>query len=292
MNNLKYVFRSGTALFLGFGCLVALLAYRQFGSQVVGCAASTIKKISFFEEAKINLENADQNTLILFDIDATLIIPSDVVMRDQTMSLHGPEIEQLRKSVFGDEEETLNYYFEIWEHSPHAFRLIEPGVVSLIQALQQRGVKVLALSTGNFIARYPIVDFPQFRSKMLQDLGIDFSKVDLPDTVFDSLPTCHGTKPLLYQGILCSEQVSKGVVLGAFLDYMVWKPNRVVFFDDQFINVSSVARELCQRGIPFTGYHYLGAEKVSGKWDPARALQQFEYLKHHSKWLSDAQIVT
>lgn len=165
--------------------------------------------------------------------------------------------------------------------------VIEPSIVATIQSLQDRGIKVLALTDLLTGSQDQISFLPEWRSAKLQEVGINFSKANIPDKVFSQLPERDGTHPMLYRGILCTNHESKGIVLGAFLDYMDWKPSHVIFFDDTLSRVDEVAQEMCKRDIRFSGYNYLGAEYVPGELEKDVAILQFQYLAEYETWLSD-----
>lgn len=251
------------------------------------CSTSSIKTIDSYAQVVTMLQDIDIDTLVLFDVDETLIIPADVMLRCKTKEQHQ---EWLKKTI----EENLPFpydsYFEYCDLSPHPYVLIEPLITTIIDSLQQRGIKVLALTLADTGSRGRFISFfPENRFASLQRLGIDFSKVNIPDTTFNQLPEKNGTYPMLYKGILCTNYQSKGIVLGVFLDYMHWKPSKVIFFDDSLKRVKQVVDEMCKRGIPCIGYEYKGSEYVPGELDKDVATLQIKYLLEHEQWLSDAQ---
>lgn len=285
-SNVKYALTALLVLLLGVAALDRLYLNTST-AQILRCASSTVRAIESYKQAEMDLQLADANTLVLFDVDDTLTIAIDVAMRDQVKKKNPAELKLLKELVFADLPESTDYYFNLWEKSPGAFRLVEPIVTDLIKTLQNRNVKVFALTVANSASHYLIPDFPKFRFETLKSLGVDFSRAGVPNKVFNQFSKPSGFYPLLYQGVICTEHVSKGLVLGALLDYMVWKPSHVIFFDDTHANLVSVAQELCRRGIPFTGYHYLGAGLVVGKLDLKLTQTQFEYLRNNKEWLSD-----
>lgn len=248
--------------------------------------SNDIIKIDSFAQAQDALKLADQNTLVLFDIDDTLIIPSSVIIRTRT-AIKSPWVQPIIKAAF--ESFLKNRPFEslvcilATEDAP---LLIESPVVETIKSLQDRGVKVLALTNLSTGACDKIEYVPGWRFKQLQNLGIDFNKVNMRDITFTQLGQ-DGSFPILYHGILATNGVSKDKVLGAFLDSIHWKPAKIIFFDDNIERINEVEQEACKRNIRFLGYHYLGAEHVSGEPDENIINLQFKYLLNNEKWLSD-----
>ncbi len=251
---------------------------------------SQIIAIDSYAQAADALQVADKNTLVLFDVDETLIIPADVALRSATKQHFTHWLENTLATIFNDAPHTYDYYFDFWDVSPHPWMVIEPMIIDMIASLQKRGVTVLALTFARSGAvGHLIPSYPEYRSGVLQSLDIDFNKANIPDVTFNQLPKLHDSYPLLHKGILYTNHVSKGDVLGAFLDYLQWKPNHIIFFDDTLKRIKEVAQEACARGIPYTGYHYFGADHVPGELDKEVATHQFKHLLEHEEWISDAQ---
>ena len=278
MNKKRVIFLTSIAL-----SLLALTIYFN------RCTFSQVKTIDSFAQASTVLLAADKNTLVLFDVDETLIIPASVTMRTKTKEQHQQWLKQTLDSMIKSLPKPEDYYFDNWAITETPL-VIEPSIIATIKSLQDRGVKVLALTNLSTGSRYQIQSLPEWRFAKLHDVGIDFSKVSIPDTIFTDLPIKNGTYPVLSHGILATNQESKGLVLGAFLDYIKWKPKHVIFFDDSLKRVNEVAQEMCRRNISFTGYHYQGADYVPGDLDKEVAAFQFKYLFEHERWLNDAQV--
>lgn len=254
------------------------------------CSAdSSIKKIDSFAHAADVLKKADKNTLVLFDVDDTLIEPAGVLFRPKTIEneAYRPWLVELTSRVYGNAPKTEAYYWSIWKVKEVPL-LIEPGIVETIRSLQDRGVKVMALTALKTGRSFTIPSLPEWRFNKLKELGIDFSTANFPDMIFNELPKDDdGNYPVLYHGILCTSTSSKGQVLATFLDRVKWKPDLVIFFDDSMKRVEQVAEEMHKREIPFQGYQYNGADLLPGELDKDVAEFQLKYLVEHEEWLSD-----
>lgn len=93
---------------------------------------------------------------------------------------------------------------------------------------------------------------------------------------------------LFYKGILCSETVSKGDALRAFLEKTGFNPAHIFFFDDKHKNVTSVVQTISEMGIPCQGFVYKAETK---RWLPDYAdLEvvrfQFELIKQQDGYVS------
>lgn len=266
---------------------VALAVMKYYVSRA---PVSNIKQIDSFEQAVAALNATDKNSLVLFDVDDTLIEPASIVLRPQIREnvAYLPWLKELIDKTFKEAKKSEDYYFSIWK-TMEVPVLIEPDIVHIIRSLQDRHVKVLALTALRTGADYIIPSLPEWRFNKLKQVGIDFAKADLPDMTFKELPASNAQYPVLYHGLLCTAGVTKDAVLGAFLDRVHWKPNKVVFFDDNMKRVEQVAQEMHKRGIPFQGYQYRGGDLMPGKLDKEVATMQFKHLVEHEEWLIEDQ---
>jgi hypothetical protein len=272
------------ALLLVFGYYAASLYSSRHCS-------NNIDSINSFSEAQKTLDAADQDTLVLFDVDETLITTPTKSYWQKNRKAHQKEIKELEddasKRAAEDGREKYIFSKRLATEIPV---VIEASTPALIASLQERGVKVLALSRYSTGTNGFIRNLPQWRSDKLKKIGIDFGKTIFPDIIFDELPgDTKGFYPVLYQGILLTNRVPKGEVLGAFLDRMQYKPARVLFFDDQKDQVALVAAEMCKRDIPFEGYVYNGASQLTAPFNKRILALQFSYLLDHEEWLSDEE---
>lgn len=270
-------------IMVSMGIIIASTSYLYFKSCVF---SQRIKKIDSFSQVTDVLRSIDKNSLVLFDVDDTLIVPATVSLRSRTKEQHQKQLKKIVENIFTPLSKSEDYYFGIQAITEIPL-LIEPAVVNIIQSLQDRGIKTLALTLLGTGSQEQIPFLPEWRSVKLQQVGVDFSKANIPDKIFTELPVKNGTYPMLYHGILATNFGSKGTTLGAFLDYMKWKPSQVIFFDDSLKRVNEVAQEMCKRNIPFIGYHYQGAEYVPGEFDKDITILQFKHLVEYEKWLSD-----
>jgi len=256
---------------------------------------SDIQEIDSLTEAQTVLDKADVHTLVIFDIDDTLTYHGNVPF--QRWFLQTGEGKQFRQAVDDHvaSKENPNEYNKLI----HAKRMLaftdqplEPIIVDIIKKLQDRGVKVIALTKFNTggMAKGLIPSLPKLRFDKLKEVDIDFSS-SFPEQeiVFDQLTSELGRHPVFYKGILLTDAFSKGEVLGLFLDSVSWKPNKVIFFDDRSEYVELVQQEMKKRGIPFQGFIYKAVDKVPFDYEPAVLEKILQHLKEHDEFISDEQ---
>lgn len=256
---------------------------------IAGCTSkvqldSDIHTIESFSDAMPYLQDCTAQTLILFDIDDVLINPVDMLARSSTVPALFTIKALLRFPHLVLRKHWENYYSTMWQQG--RWYVIEPMVVDIIKMLKQQSCVVLALSsmeTGKFGC---IASFPQWRFHLLKKHGFEWTDT-LANVVFTSLPAYRQNFPELYNGILCCNQQSKGAVVSALLDFYAYKPSKIIFFEDQKSNLSSVAQIARKRNIPFIGFLYTRGKNGFVQWDEKRALFQLDHLIKHNEWISD-----
>jgi len=248
-----------------------------------------IIKIDSFSQVAHELQNADKNTLVVFDVDDTLIVPESKILWPKVQEANKEWVDQwFEECAKNTPPPELEKYYGAIQMLKEKPVLIEPEIVEIIRNLQERGIKVIALTAIDTGKRSIIPSMAAWRFKTLQTVGIDFSKTNVSNMVFNELPLGMDGNPLvLHNGILFSSVVPKGVVLGAFLDRMKWKPERVIFFDDSIKHIKSVAQEMDKRSISFYGYEYLGSQYLAGELDKEAIALQRSHLIKHEEWLTE-----
>lgn len=277
--NPRHILIICTSLIFFFGIILAYNFVKWPHNKI------TFQQINSFHEATPQIMPCN-NSLILFDIDDTLISTVDTMGHTSP-----PLLFKLRALIKHPQllfRKNWEYYYSIMWQQTEWF-IIEPDTVSIIADLKKQDCIVLGLTsmeTGTFGT---MENFPEWRSQILTQLGIEFSH-KFPNAIFNKLPRHRNNYPELYNGLLCCNQQSKGLVVSAFLDQFQLQPNMIIFFDDSANNLASVEDACKQRNIPFKGFQYRGAEKLSQKWDMQKALLQLDYLIQNKKWLSDNNI--
>lgn len=239
-------------------------------------------------------EKLTDQSLVIFDIDRVILIETDPYERGHrqerkeanTISSLFYKKSKISQSLSPEERDYLwSIYVRNLSES-----LIDPSLPSIITALQTKGIKVIALTrfmTGK-AGNVPHVE--EIRIDRLAQLGIHFGRS------FKSNPTISFTQfnfqgriPIFKNGMLfTSFACSKGELLTAFFKAMQWYPDKVIMFDDKKDNLVSVHDALTPLHIPFTGYHYLKANKLPSFFDKKYTELQMHNLMKYGTW-SDVQ---
>ncbi len=234
------------------------------------------------------IKKVDEKALVVFDIDNTLIIPSDMILRQNAKPLVKKILEKLRE----DKSSTPHYKFSREYLKSKVLKsmkveLVDPKITKIIQDLNERGIQTMALTnstTGNFGG---IKRLENLRINQLATVNIDFKKsfVKYSTPSFsDSNNSC-----LFKDGILFTAKQPKGKLLAAFLKKMNLKPSKVIFIDDNIKFIESVENEMKNEGIDTLCFHYTQVRMLPFRVDEKIAEFQLRNLREHSEWISDEE---
>jgi FMN phosphatase YigB (HAD superfamily) len=252
------------------------------------CCAKTIKT-NDIHRIQTEINQANPETLVIFDVDDVLMTGKDQILQPVNHKF-AEKLEEGLESRHS-ENEAQKLWSIIW--LARLEKPVDPQMSPLIEALQEKGIRVLALTnawTGPF---GNISSLENWRVKELNSLGYHFEKSwpQLQTKVFMRLTTKDPQRfPTFIDGILLTCGVPKGEVLQAFLAYAGLAPQKIIFIDDKRKNLESVEKTAESLSIPFVGIEYTAVKDAKEEpLDKARAEFQFEVLEKEQKWLSDQE---
>ncbi len=282
----------------------AMITEEAAVAKLVVPVVSKIEDIDTLSDPRVldTFRTADEDTLVVFDIDGTLTDdpdggrclhhyfwkPEDATKEDVAFIAEAKaRYEEYKKAKGVGVVDDLRESSGLLKGND---LLIEPGTTDrLIRALQKRGVRVIA-ETAMPAGVFGVIPSTRIlRFEKLQKVGIDFSSAfPQEQIVFDRLNSELGDYPMFYKGILLTNgKNDKGPVLGEFLDRIGWRPSKVLFFDDRRTHVESVGLEMGKRRIPYQGYWYRAAEKLPlAKFDRGIGQVQLQYILEHDEFLT------
>lgn len=219
------------------------------------------------------LAGVDTSTLVVFDIDNTLLEPLTMVGSDQWFDYF---FDRVMKENHLTEDQTDAVVEKIWNQvqaliTVHA---VEPTTPALIKGLKDRQVKVMALTART-------LDSQDRTIIQLGQVGITFAK-SVTEVEHLILPAGGGvkTETLFHKGVLFANGNDKGKVLLAFLAQIGVKPARIVFIDDKKKNVDKVDRALTDAKIPNVEFRYGAADPHVKAFKGDVADIEYFYLQH------------
>lgn len=188
---------------------------------------------------------ADGKTLVILDIDDTLLIPV------QTLGTDVWFISRLKYHLQQEKqrEMALDKALAEWEAVRHMtkIKIVEEGTAEMIQQLQNRSIVVMGLTTQGLALAT--------RTRMqLLSLNIDLS-LNAPFSE-DHYFLNQGQGVLYRNGILFTSGSPKGKALMKFFDHVNCHPSHVVFLNDKNTHLMDVGETLESHGISFIGLRY------------------------------------
>lgn len=262
-----------------------------FGMTTSLATRACIQQISSVSQAEQELARADENTLVVWDVDYTLQVPETMLCWGNNGCVHrnnhqGHEwLPEMIEEIFAKKSKSVLYYQSIW-YAKEKPVLVEPGMASLISSLQAKRVKTIALTAIPSGSYETIPSLPIWRFNKLRECGIDFSKSSVEDHFLNELRDAQGDSPLFYKGILCSGALSKGKVLSAWLKHIKWYPDRVISFDDTLAQTKVIVQEMLKKKIFCRGYEYLGAYQRNPALEKDVVRFRLQYLADYEEWIS------
>jgi hypothetical protein len=206
---------------------------------------------------------ADQDTLLLLDIDDTLLIPA------QTLGTDVWFCHQIEQNKLAGSPDPLDEALALWEAVRHLTRIevVEKGADELVEKLQKRKMAVMGLTSQGLALATRTVN-------QLQSLHFDLSKT-APSKEDCYFQNDHGV--LYRKGILFTSGTHKGRALLKFLELADLHPKRVVFLNDKQAHLKEVEKSLKEVGIPFVGLRYSYSDARVQKFRPEIADIQLSY---------------
>ena len=230
------------------------------------CFSSLFGQIHEIKQIDEVFDHIHPETLILFDVDDTLICAPHLLGREQWFH---DRVQLLQEEGFSLKE-AQDQAFHEWHAFQHITRmdLVEEHTSRVIERLQEEHV-VMALT-----ARDPALINPTRRQ--LAGHGIFLEKDSL---LQESLHlSMKPTWTVYSEGVIFTCGGNKGKALFAFLDQIGFEPKEIVFVDDRKRGLSEVEECALERGIPFTGLRYGYLDVRSVPYDRKIAREQHAHL--------------
>jgi len=223
---------------------------------------------SIFESNTLQsmLQHANQDTLVVFDIDNTIAETHQYLGSDIWLC---HKISELESKGFTAEEALsimLPMYYVI-----HTFKGMKPiqNAPEIINKLQAMNIKTMALTNRSLL----LVDLT---IEQLKGMKIDFSKTKLFDKDLE-LDCTYAAKFL--QGIIFCASNDKGKILFCFLNKIGLKPKKIIFIDDKINHVKSVESAAQSNNVEFIGIRFSGTDKTKAGFIPEIADKQMKEFK-------------
>ena len=204
-----------------------------------------------------------RSTLIVFDLDLTLIRPVNNLASHGSMELHK---DYINKSMQEFSKEQCDELFNIAICADEQ-AYMEDRTPWLVNDFLDKGASVIALTAALSGKVQEFERFEEVRKFTLDKLNLRFSDISKEKSFYlDELDPFRGNYPIYYNGIIFGNGVrcknTKGDILKSFLNRKIFTPEKIVFVDDVEKNVLDVANMIEEFGIPFLSIRYDRHEKI------------------------------
>jgi hypothetical protein len=245
-----------------------------------------IHTIDSLEQMAPHLKKAGKESLIVFDIDETLVISDKPEFQRVNFEAHKPIIKEVMQGMDPQKKPLLINAMLLLSEPV----LIEEKTPALIKSWQAQGIKTMTLSNA-MSGKLDGVDFIERRIKQFHRLGLDFSSAfkDHEELIFFDCNVYFGASARFKKGVLHSngchqtsgKNPEKGEILLQFLKTVNCAPKKLFFADDKLEIVQEVEQALkkVRPEIEFTGFHYQGARHFPSKiLSPEEMKKAWQYL--------------
>ncbi|MES3036864.1 MAG: DUF2608 domain-containing protein [Bdellovibrionota bacterium] len=233
-------------------------------------ASAKIEELKSYSD--INLATITENTLVVFDIDNTLL------RQDHQIGTHqwGDYMKaRAIKNGMPAEQAAAFQHKAFAEIQPYAkVQIVEPKVSKLLKYLKNRNVKHFALTARS----------SHIMDTTIKQLGI------LKHDFASSFPSQKDTTLLnnyLREGVIFSGDTPKGELLKLIISNSNVRPDKIVFIDDKLYNLESVEKSFAEETIMLTSYRYSAADVFVKSFNPQIADLQYSFFLENHEVLPD-----
>ena len=239
------------------------------------------KKIETSEWSEIDeiASTLDSDTLVVWDVDGTLIMPTDCVFFPQNLTYdkQGKIIEFIAKSE-GTHIEANDVVHAKWYDAWRTvdFQLIDNQVPETIKSLQNKGITNVGL-TLSVICTYDGKDLIDWRLNQLKEFGINFNFSEEEKIVLNEILETRNLQeskkdwvyaPVFKGGIAFTHHWPKGETFELLLQKLnIPIPKKLLFVDDRDDNVDDLGNTCKKLGINYFGIQYSGCNKFESDWN-------------------------
>jgi hypothetical protein len=238
-------------------------------------AASSRAEIHEIKSMTEILPYINDQTLLVFDLDNTVIEPVQTLGSDQWFH-------------YLNQSYTVDQSVSIWsEVQPVSqMRPVESFTPELILSEQMAGLKVMALTARP-------ATLAQVTENQLLSIGVSFLGAPVYGDDITDITDMNGQGqgdqgPQYIRGIeFVSPKLSKGEALVQFLHQIHFKPQRIVFVDDTAKHTVTVNESLTQEGIENFEFRYGALDAQVAAFDSKTADIEFQIFQNDGKIISD-----
>jgi phosphoserine phosphatase len=237
--------------------------YREGYERISGEIIIMLKNKNITETKKIIdvFNYVDSETLVLFDVDNTLIEPTSYIGSSTWFSYI------VKKTLDRGMEfkEVIDRLIPIFVELQHIISVkpVEAQTAMVVKKLHKQNIKTMGLTARNFILSKRTDEQLRY-----VDISLDSNTIYDGEIIFSE-------EVGFYRGVLSIEPFgNKGARLFQLFEKINYWPKKVVFVDDTREFLDGVSDMLAEQNIDFTGLRYGATDGQITAFDPARADQE------------------
>lgn len=242
-----------------------------------------IAKISKITALNKIIQEIDPETLVIFDVDHVIIMPTDEYSFNRNS--YRKHLWKEISSRYPEEEAKFLRSIAILATK---WTLVEDDIIKIFSNLKNRNISTIAL-TAYVTGKFGIIEkMEDLRIKQLNSVGIGFNN-STPlqgKIVINKLNNQYGV-PMLKSNIIFTTEMDKSKVLQYVFINANYYPKSILFIDDQLNNLESVEKMCENLDIKFKGIHYTAVSNIPEFIiDEDMEKLRFFILEREHRWLS------
>jgi hypothetical protein len=281
-----------------------MLTFRALIICLLACSVANaeIRQTADLQVIKREIFASPKDTLVIFDTDFVLIVPSDeafiLSVTDEGQNVLNQTYEDLGERLtpeYVEEMQSIVMRTKPW-------RPVTPDTPKIFNEIKNKGYKLLGLTSGGTGAFGNMRSLEKWMVQELKDIDIIFDKSFInakPGSLDQYIPNIskhyakarHVCLPASEDGIIFTCMASKAEVLEAYLQFSHLKPKKIIFVDDRLKHVETVADFCKKNNIEYVGYEYTAIKEQAKhlKLNLRRFKLQYKILELTKTWLNDDQ---
>jgi hypothetical protein len=246
-----------------FAAFLAAAAGAGLNAWASEAAQKTVFEMSPVIDDAVNESLGGKKVLAVFDIDNTLLTPPQLLGSNQWFADQWASLQKYCPDLGVAPcptrmSQLLRFYDAVEEKSRQM--TTEPSVAPGVGALQASGVKTIALTDrGGSIA-------DATRRQLLEN-GIDFAKNGFGESLADFPAQSDPRGPTYQNGVMMTAGQNKGQWLMTLLRLTGFKPDLVVYADDNPRYVAVIVQACQNAGISVHAYRYGRMDEAVAKYN-------------------------
>lgn len=227
------------------------------------------------------LKNLDQSSLVMINIDDTIITPKNIMLRYHSI------YRNFMNDIVKGAEKNLNLRKAVAAYFlQRKIMLVEPNWPEFIEKLKNTGALVYGIHAINPGLYYITKDPEDFIYQEIQSLGINFTQTIGNQTIL-KVPLKMNQYGFFYKGILFASELTRNQALLSFLKFSNIMPTKIIIIDVNKHQLQSINNLISNVRTDYYPVNYIGIENLQMSTNPDIINLQQQTLINQNQWLED-----